>query len=131
MRPDLPNAPQYIMDITPAKEELGYEPRYDYISLLKDFKMEYVRKREKPNIKLISDMEIKYALIISLILNMSLNENDLMKTAATLLGYHSLSKVFKTRCNPLLNSLKVDTFNYNEEGYTLKSEVLNQYKKYF
>ena len=40
MRPDLPNAPQYIMDITAAKEELGYEPAYDYISMLKDFKRE-------------------------------------------------------------------------------------------
>lgn len=40
MRPDKPNAPQYIMDITSAKEELGYEPKYDYISMLKDFKAE-------------------------------------------------------------------------------------------
>lgn len=40
MRPDKPNAPQYIMDITPAREELGYEPVYDYISMLKDFKQE-------------------------------------------------------------------------------------------
>ena len=38
MRPDKPNAPQYIMDITPAKEELGYEPKYDYKSMLLDFK---------------------------------------------------------------------------------------------
>ena len=40
MRPDMPNAPQYIMDITSAREELGYEPKYDYISMLKDFKIE-------------------------------------------------------------------------------------------
>ena len=40
MRPDMPNAPQYIMDITPAREELGYVPQYDYISMLKDFKAE-------------------------------------------------------------------------------------------
>lgn len=40
MRPDKPNAPQYIMDITPAIEELGYQPKYDYISSLKDFKLE-------------------------------------------------------------------------------------------
>ena len=40
LRPDMPNAPQYIMDITPAAEELGYEPKYDYISMLKDFKAE-------------------------------------------------------------------------------------------
>lgn len=40
MCPDKPNAPQYIMDITPAHEELGYEPQYDYISMLKDIKSE-------------------------------------------------------------------------------------------
>lgn len=40
MRPDKPNAPQYIMDITPAREELGYIPKYDYISMLKDIKRE-------------------------------------------------------------------------------------------
>ena len=37
-RPDLPNAPQYIMDITPAVNDLGYKPEYDYISMLRDFK---------------------------------------------------------------------------------------------
>ncbi len=45
-RPDLPNAPQYIMDITPAREELGYEPEYDYISMLKDFKAEMEGNRD-------------------------------------------------------------------------------------
>lgn len=40
MRPDKPNAPQYIMDITPAREELGYEPKYNYISMLQDMKAE-------------------------------------------------------------------------------------------
>lgn len=45
MRPDKPNAPQYIMDITPAKNELGYEPKYDYISMLKDFKVEMESRR--------------------------------------------------------------------------------------
>lgn len=38
LRPDLPNAPQYIMDITPAVNDLGYSPKYDYISMLRDFK---------------------------------------------------------------------------------------------
>jgi len=38
--PDKPDAPQYIMDITPARLELGYEPQYDYISMLEDFKKE-------------------------------------------------------------------------------------------
>lgn len=39
-RPDKPNAPQYIMDVTPAKEELGYVPKYNYLDMLKDFKKE-------------------------------------------------------------------------------------------
>ena len=39
-RPDMPNAPQYIMDITAAVNELDYHPRYDYISMLRDFKNE-------------------------------------------------------------------------------------------
>ena len=43
-RPDLPNAPQYIMDIEPARNELGYEPQYDYISMLKDFKAEMEKR---------------------------------------------------------------------------------------
>lgn len=38
--PEKPDAPQYIMDITPAVNDLGYRPKYDYISLLKDFKRE-------------------------------------------------------------------------------------------
>lgn len=45
MRPDLPNAPQYIMDIEPAKAELNYMPEYDYISMLKDFKHEMETQR--------------------------------------------------------------------------------------
>lgn len=40
MRPDKPNAPQYVMDIEAAKKELGYEPKYSYIAMLKDFKLE-------------------------------------------------------------------------------------------
>ena len=40
LRPDLPNAPQYIMDITSAMQELNYKPKYSYISFLKDFKRE-------------------------------------------------------------------------------------------
>lgn len=39
-RPDMPNAPQYIMDIAPAREELGYEPQYDYRTMLEDFRLE-------------------------------------------------------------------------------------------
>lgn len=39
-REDMPNAPQYIMDITEAKRDLGYTPKYDYISMLQDMKRE-------------------------------------------------------------------------------------------
>lgn len=39
-RKDKPNAPQYIMDISNAKEELGYNPQYSYIDMLKDMKKE-------------------------------------------------------------------------------------------
>ena len=35
-----PNAPQYIMDITPAVQELGYHPQYNYLEMLQDFKKE-------------------------------------------------------------------------------------------
>ena len=38
--PEKKNAPQYIMDISNAKEELGYEPKYSYIDMLKDMKKE-------------------------------------------------------------------------------------------
>lgn len=40
MRPDKPNAPQYIMDISPAREELGYKPEYLYTAMLEDMKRE-------------------------------------------------------------------------------------------
>ena len=40
MRPDKQNAPQYIMDISKAREELGYEPAYSYLDMLKDMKKE-------------------------------------------------------------------------------------------
>lgn len=43
LRPDKRNAPQYVMDITPAKVELGYEPKYDYISMLQDMKKEMLK----------------------------------------------------------------------------------------
>lgn len=46
MRPEKPNAPQYIMDITNAENDLGYKPEYDYISMLKDMKLEMERADE-------------------------------------------------------------------------------------
>ena len=39
-RKDKPNAPQYIMDISNARSELGYEPQFCYIDMLKDMKYE-------------------------------------------------------------------------------------------
>lgn len=45
MRPDMPNAPQYIMDITSAVNELGYKPQYDYISMLRDLKAEMYKSK--------------------------------------------------------------------------------------
>lgn len=46
-RPDMPNAPQYIMDITNAVNDLGYHPKYDYISMLKDFKLEMEKQKNE------------------------------------------------------------------------------------
>lgn len=40
MRPDKPNAPQYIMYIDNAKVDLGYEPQYSYIDMLRDMRKE-------------------------------------------------------------------------------------------
>lgn len=37
---DKPNSREFIMDITNAKEELGYEPKYYYLDYLKEFKKE-------------------------------------------------------------------------------------------
>lgn len=45
MRPDKPNAPQYIMDIAPAVAELGYKPEYTYRKMLMDFKNEMESQR--------------------------------------------------------------------------------------
>lgn len=38
--PDKPNSREFIMDITNAREELGYDPQYYYLDYLKDFKKE-------------------------------------------------------------------------------------------
>ena len=39
-RPDKPDAHQFIHDISKTKKTLGFEPKYDYISLLRDIKAE-------------------------------------------------------------------------------------------
>ena len=38
--PDKPNARSYTVDISQAQKDLGYNPKYDYIDYLKDFKKE-------------------------------------------------------------------------------------------
>ncbi len=45
LKPDKPDTPQYIMDITPAKKELGYEPIYNYQKYLLDYYDEMCKKR--------------------------------------------------------------------------------------
>jgi UDP-glucose 4-epimerase len=42
---DMPNAQQFVLDINKTKEELGYSPRYDYLSYLLDFKKEMALQR--------------------------------------------------------------------------------------
>ena len=44
-RPDKPNAPQFIHDISKTMDELGYLPAYDYRAGLVDFKAEMERNR--------------------------------------------------------------------------------------
>lgn len=41
--PEKPNAPQYVMDITEAKDDFGYKPFYSYIDMLRDMKKEKER----------------------------------------------------------------------------------------
>ncbi len=44
MKPEMTNAPQYIMDISAARKELLYEPQYDYRRMLQDMKEEMRRQ---------------------------------------------------------------------------------------
>lgn len=39
-KPDMPSTGEYVMDITPAIKELGYQPKYDYKGFLLDYKKE-------------------------------------------------------------------------------------------
>lgn len=39
-KPEKPNAPQYIMDISETTRDFGYVPQYSYIDMLKDMKNE-------------------------------------------------------------------------------------------
>ena len=45
--PDKPSAPSYIMNIDNCRRLLGYEPRYNFIQFLEDFKMEMELNRFK------------------------------------------------------------------------------------
>ena len=93
------------------------------------YTLKYVRRREKPNIKTISDMELKQSIIISLLLNTCLDEKDLLKTASNLIGYKSMGKIFKERCTPLLKELEVDTITLEKEGYVLKEDIIKKYNE--
>lgn len=44
---DKPNARQFIMDISNARKDLGYEPMYSYLDYLKDFKIEMEKDLSK------------------------------------------------------------------------------------
>ena len=44
-RPEKRNSMSYVMDISEAQKELGYIPKYDYISYLMDYKKEMHSKR--------------------------------------------------------------------------------------
>lgn len=46
-RPDKPDGPSFVMDISNARELLGYEPEYDFIGFLQDFKYEMKINRFK------------------------------------------------------------------------------------
>lgn len=48
LRPDMPDTPQYIMDISNAKNDLRYEPDYSYREMLIDMKQE-MNKRVNGN----------------------------------------------------------------------------------
>lgn len=43
--PQKKDCDDFVMDISNAKQELGYEPKYDYISYLEDYKKEMEQKR--------------------------------------------------------------------------------------
>ena len=44
-RPEKESFTSFVMDISNARAELGYEPQYDYISYLKDYRTEMELKR--------------------------------------------------------------------------------------
>jgi UDP-glucose 4-epimerase len=44
-KPEKPNTASYIIDISNAKSDLGYEPQYDLMKMLQDIKNEMARNR--------------------------------------------------------------------------------------
>ncbi len=44
-KPEQPSFTSFVMDIEKARKELGYEPEYDYIDYLEDYKIEQNKKR--------------------------------------------------------------------------------------
>ena len=40
VRADKPDSPTYLLDISKTKEQLGFEPKYDYLTYLRDLKHE-------------------------------------------------------------------------------------------
>lgn len=46
-RPEMPSGPSYVMDIENCRELLGYEPKYDFLDFLEDFKAEMALNRFK------------------------------------------------------------------------------------
>jgi len=40
IRSDMPDSPTYLLDISKTKEQLGFEPQYDYMTYLRDLKHE-------------------------------------------------------------------------------------------
>lgn len=44
-RPEMPDSPDYIMDVSKTQKELGYEPQYNYLAYLIDMKKEMELER--------------------------------------------------------------------------------------
>lgn len=47
IKKDKPNSPHYVLDISKTVEQLGYKPKYDYLSYLEDIKKEMIEERFK------------------------------------------------------------------------------------
>ncbi len=45
LRQDMPDSPTYVLDISKTIKELGYTPRYDYMTYLQDLKYEMEHNR--------------------------------------------------------------------------------------